>query len=218
MAKARAFQQRDPGNLLEEHTIGDVQAGIWEYISPIPSERPESHKLRLYDCVEQDWGPMVDKEAAYEKYLYKVFGQCSCCTFCTAAEITPLMAVNTIRSHVEQSLESYQDHRSAELNPDQNGGVMCSGCGNIFAARKGQARKHLERIKAFPDQHRAVDALLIKRFALEPSEPEVLRRESVYQGPGASQVEEAGERPISVDAPHRSRRKRHRSKHGRGPG
>ena len=77
------------------------------------------------------------------------------------------------------------------------------------------SRKHLETVLDFPGNHTQVDALLMKRFALEPQQPEVLRHESVYEGSDDIQIEGAvGMRPDKVDAPQQSR-KRRRSRNGR---
>ena len=68
----------------------------------------------------------------------------------------------------------------------------------------------------FPSRHNQVDALLIRRFALEPQQPEILRHEPVYKGSDDIQIEGAvGMRPDKVDAPQQSRRKRRRSRNGR---
>ena len=216
-------QVRDPGVLLETQTIqsdgGEAQVGVYEYRNPIESERPESHKIKLYDCVDQSWTSMLDREAVYQKYLHKVFAKCSGCNFGTAAEILPLTAVNTVRMHVTQGIESYKNHAGAYLTPQNDGRAMCSGCSETFSTRKGQHRKHLETVQNFPSNHAQVDALLIKRFALEPQQPEVLRHESVYEGSDDIQIEGAvGMRPNKVDAPQQSRRKRRRSRNGRTSG
>ena len=213
-------QVREPGVLLDSQVIqsdgGEAQVGVYEYVNPIASERPDAHKIKLYDCVDQSWTSSLDREAAYQKYLHKVFAKCSGCNFGTAAEILPLTAVNTVRMHVTQGIESYKDHIGAYLVPQNDGRVMCTGCSEMFSARKGQARKHLETIQNFPGNHTQVDALLIKRFALEPQQPEILRHEPVYKGSDDIQIEGAvGMRPDKVDAPQQSRRKRRRSRNGR---
>ena len=210
-------QVRDPGVLLTSQSIGDAQVGVYEYVSPIESERPDALKVRMFDCVEQSWTLPLGREAVQKKYLFKVFAKCSGCNFGTAAEILPLTAVNTVKSHVSQGMESYRNHFGAHLVPQSDGRVMCSGCAQTFSARKGQARKHLDAVLDFPVHHSGkVNALLIKRFALEPQQPEILRHEFVYKGSDDIQIAGvAGMRPDKVDAPQQSRRKRRRSRNGR---
>jgi hypothetical protein len=213
-------QIREPGVLLDSQVIqsdgGEAQVGVYEYVNPIASERPDAHKIKLYDCVDQSWTSNLDREAAYQKYLHKVFAKCSACNFGTAAEILPMTAVNTVKMHVTQGIESYKNHAGAYLVPQDDGRVMCTGCSEVFSARKGQARKHLEAVLDFPSTHNQVDALLIRRFALEPQQPEILRHEFVYEGSDDIQIAGvAGMRPDKVDAPQQSRRKRRRSRNGR---
>ena len=208
-------QIRDPGVLVDSQVIEGNQVGVYEYVNPIPSERPDAHKIKIYDCINQSWTLPLDREAAYQKYLHKVFAKCSGCNFGTAAEILPLTAVNTVRMHVTQGIESCKNHADASLIPKDDGRMMCSGCGEMFSARKGQAHKHLEHMKNFLGNHPRVDALLMKRFSLESQQPEILRYESVYEGSDDIQIEGAvGMRPDKVDAPQQSR-KRRRSRNGR---
>ena len=213
-------QVRDPGVFLTSQSIGDAQVGVYEYVSPIESERPDANKIPMFDCIDQTWTAKMDREAVYQKYLFKVFAKCSGCNFGTAAEILPLTAVNTVKAHVSQGMESYRSHFGAYLVPQTDGRAMCSGCSQTFAVRKRQADKHLEAVQNFPAHHSGkVDALLIKRFALEPQPPEILRRECVYEGSADIQTEGVvGLRPDKVDAPQQSRRKRRRSRNGRTSG
>jgi hypothetical protein len=213
-------QVRDPGVLLDTQVIDGNQVGVWEYQNPIASERPDANKIPMFDCIDQTWTAKMDREAVYQKYLFKVFAKCSGCNFGTAAEILPLTAVNTVKAHVSQGIESSRNHFGAHLTPQTDGRVMCSGCSQTFAARKRQAQKHLDAVLDFPTHHSGkVDALLIKRFALEPQPPEILRRECVYEGSADIQTEGVvGLRPDKVDAPQQSRRKRRRSRNGRTSG
>ena len=78
-------QVHDPGVLLNTQVIEGNQVGVWEYQSPIASERPDANKIPMFDCIDQTWTAKMDREAVYQKYLFKVFAKCSGCIFGTAA-------------------------------------------------------------------------------------------------------------------------------------
>jgi hypothetical protein len=56
-----------------------------------------------------------------------------------------------------------------------------------MAGYRGQ--RHLEQIAEMKRNHGRVELLVMKRFALEPSEPTVLHREVLVDGPVSRQVE-----------------------------
>jgi hypothetical protein len=166
--------------------------------------------VRLWDCLDQSWSGAVPRAMAYEKNMAKIVGKCSACMFTTAAEQQPLTQVNLVRTHAQQVYRVAEEHKGAAMSFLMDGtGQQCTGCGFIFALGKNRAQRHLTNILEAAVTHTEVDALLVRRYALEPSEPIVYRREHVYSheglvGPVVTQVEW-------------KRRKRHRSRRGSRP-
>lgn len=181
----------------------EVETGKLDSIAIERGDRPEG--VRLWDCLDQSWSGATPRAMAYEKNMAKVVGKCSACMFTTSAEQQPLTQVNLVRNHAQNVYKTAAEHQGAIQTLLADGsGHQCTGCGFIFALGKNRAQRHLTNILEAAVTHSEVDALLLRRYALEPSEPIVYRREHVYShegmvGPVVTQVE-------------RKRRKRHRSR------
>jgi len=106
---------------------------------------------------------------------------------------------------VKQQAEAHQEAELTGIQIDSRGipYQVCSGCGGSFQV--GQGMQHINRIKGEPMAHQYVEALLIKQFALACSEPTILGREVIVDGPVTSQV-------VQTVSP-RKRRRRRRKKH-----
>ena len=184
--------------------------GARDNIATVVKDGPDS--VQLWDCLDQSWSGAVPRSMAYEKNMAKVVGKCSCCDYTTAAEQQPLTQVNLVRGHARQVYRIAEEHKGAVLNLLTDGtGHQCTGCGFTFSLGKNRAQRHLTNILEAAVTHTQVDALLVRRYALEPSEPIVYRREHVYSHEGA-----VGRVASQVGRKSRHRRG-HRSRRGSRP-
>lgn len=160
---------------------------------------------RLWDCVEEAWTNPLPQHIVHDKksrsgrqqYLDKVLWKCSQCNFTSLYDAG-------VNQHVEFAGRQVEEHRGAEIRPSPTGeGRLCTGCGFTFRGRATQAQCHLERILEMGRTHARVEGLLIRRYAVIASEPTVLSRVLILDGPEARVVE-----------PPRKSRRRRRSKRG----
>jgi hypothetical protein len=175
-----------------------------EHRDAVYTERQEgAGSTAVWDCVDGTWSAPLPNEYVYKHYLQKVVARCSACTFTSSFD-------GDIAKHVEQIQRDLLAHQGARLTepvsqvglePVQN----CTGCGASFRMAGYRGQRHLEQIAKMERTHGRVELLVMKRFALEPSEPVVLRREVVVDGPVSRQVERV---EPSRETPKRRRRKR----------
>ena len=135
-------------------------------------------KIRVYDVIDGTWTGPVAPNLAYQDYLRKVVFKCSACNFTTARQ-------NQVGQHVRSVFTAHQTHTNATLSTKSEGGYTwqeCSGCGGRFSIGRMAGEKHLELIRTAPPAHVGAEELMVKRFALEPSEPVILGRQPVQAG------------------------------------
>lgn len=140
--------------------------------------REGPNKIRVYDVIDRTWTGPVAPNLAYQNYLRKVVFKCSACNFTTARK-------NQIEQHVRAVFTAHQTHTNATLSTKAEGGYTlqeCSGCGGRFSIGRMAGEKHLELIRTAPPAHVGAEELMVKRFALEPSEPVILGRQPVQAG------------------------------------
>lgn len=160
------------------------------------------------------------REKVYEHYLPKRVVKCSACEYVTFVKhearedvkrgaVIPVVGAlrDHLTSHIDSINERIARHAGADagapiLNDRGVASQICSGCGNQFQV--GLASQHIEQIRIMSVIHQGVEALVVNRFALEPSEPTIFYREVVVAGPEVNQV-----------APIASPRKGRRRKRGR---
>jgi hypothetical protein len=167
------------------------------------SDDGQAH-VRLWDCIDQSWTGALPPET-YAIYLRKQVLKCGACNYCTIWST----GGTTVKAHVENVREQVELHLGAELSsPNTDNGEpnqVCTGCG--FHFKVGSARKHLSTIREMGALHEmGVEALLLHRFALVPSEPIVVWHDQVAKGLDV--------RPVESIAPTRKRQRRRRK--GRG--
>jgi hypothetical protein len=176
---------------------------------------PASVKVAIWDCVEQAWTSLLPREQVYAFYLQKQVVKCSVCIYTSATAWTN---GTDIKGHLETVREQIKTHKDAELSaPVMNergvGTQLCTGCGFPFQVGKGM--EHLIRIREMSASHIGrVEALLVNRFTLVPSELVVIQRQLVSDGPEVNQVEPSASPPV----PNRSSRRRRRKRGSRGKG
>ena len=152
------------------------------------TERQEgAGSTAVWDCVDGSWTAPLPNEYVHRHYLQKVVARCSACTFTSSFD-------GDVAKHVEQIRRDLVAHEGARLTePVSQVGVepvqTCTGCGAGFRMAGYRGQRHLEQIAEMKRNHGRVELLVMKRFALEPSEPMVLHREVLVDGPVSRQVE-----------------------------
>ncbi len=180
-------------------------------------------KIKLFDTIDQTWTEPIDTAHATTKYLSKVVGKCSACDYVTGAEIEPIRQLAMVRAHLNSVVEQAESHVKAEVLPgtyNGNPAHICTGCDLPFKNNKGQGRKHLLAMQSLLLAHQYAEAQLIRRYALEPSAPVVLRTEPVtVPGMAVPEVSQVVQVPAERDqsSPQRRPRRRHRRRSGRRP-
>ena len=160
----------------------------------------------VWDCVDGSWSAPLPNEYVYKHYLQKVVAKCSACTFTSSVD-------GDIAKHVAQIERDLVAHTGARLTePISQVGLQpvqhCTGCGTGFRMAGYRGQRHLEQIAEMKRSHGRVELLVMKRFALEPSEPVVLHREVVVDGPESRQVERI--EPPQETGKRRRRKRGHR--------
>ena len=172
--------------------------------------RDGPNRIRVYDVIDGTWMGPIDAGFAYQDYLRKVVFKCSCCNFTTSRE-------HQVAEHVSLVFTTADVHRDATLEMHVEGGEswqQCSGCGHKFRTAKRAGGKHLEMVQAAPAAHKGAEELLMKRFALGPSEPTILGRTPVPTGEVSGEMEPEAKVSRSSHRRHRSRRRRNKGKVG----
>ena len=152
------------------------------------TERQEgAGSTAVWDCVDGSWTAPLPNEYVHRHYLQKVVARCSACTFTSTFD-------GDVAKHVEQIHRDLVAHEGARLTePVSQVGLepvqTCTGCGAGFRMAGYRGQRHLEQIAEMKRNHGRVELLVMKRFALEPSEPMVLHREVLVDGPVSRQVE-----------------------------
>lgn len=165
--------------------------------------------LRLWDCIDQSWtGPMV-RIRAMDTYLPKRVVRCSACDYTTVFRYESL--AGNIQPHLDSLHKQVREHEHAEassplLNERGVASQVCTGCGLVFQV--GRVTPHIMEQRVSSASHQNVEALLMNRFALEPSVPTIFHREMVVAGPEVRQVE--------TDSPPSDGSRRRRRTRGRG--
>ena len=165
-------------------------------------------KIRVYDVIDGTWTGPVAPNLAYQNYLRKVVFKCSACNFTTARQ-------NQVGQHVRSVFTAYQTHTNATLSTHAEGGSTwqeCSGCGGRFRIGRMAGEKHLESIRTSPPAHVGAEELTVKRFALEPSEPVVMGRQSISVDESLVVMEPEAKVMRSSRRRQRSRRRRVRNR------
>ena len=206
--------------------VTDATGEVWSVPNMAKAIDPLVRKpVRLWDCIDQAWtGPMVE-DKIYKIYLPKRVIKCSACDYVTfvkheahedlkAGQVA--LAVGTVgsylRGHIDLINEQSQVHHEATIgdpmmvDDGKRAVQICTGCGIPFQVGKGMP--HIMETRAMSASHQRVEALLMNRFALEPSEPTIFAREVVVAGPEVRQVE--------ADAPPSNGRRRRRRTRGHG--
>ena len=165
--------------------------------------------LRLWDCIDQAWTSPMVRVRAMDTYLPKRVVKCSACDYTTVFRYESLSG--NIQPHIDQIYKQSQIHQGAEASAPLSNerGVasqICTGCGGAFQV--GKTMPHIMEVSTASASHQRVEALLMNRFALEPSQPTIFAREVVVGGPEVHQVE--------ADAPPSNGRRRRRRTRGHG--
>ena len=189
-------------------TVTDASGAQWSVPTMAKTVDPlMPQPLRLWDCVDQSWTSPMVRIRAMDTYLPKRVVKCSACEYTTVFRYDSL--AGNIQPHINQLLKQSQDHHDAEaMTPTMaERGVaiqLCTGCGMPFQV--GRAMPHIMEMRAISASHQRVEALLMNRFALEPSQPTIFARQVVVDGPEVHQVE--------ADTPPSNGRRRRRRTRG----
>jgi len=176
-----------------------------EYL--LRSNTDGSPKVRLWDCITQDWTRPLPSGLAYTHYMRKVIVKCSICDFVSPYD-------NGIAKHIQLVSQGVDSHIEAKVTTriGERGQTIqiCSGCDAEFSARKNQARKHIESINASGKIHTGkIEAHLVNQFSLQPSEPVVTRTELIRDDvPDVNQVERSATPRLRKRRSRRNRGKR----------
>ena len=191
-------------------TVQDASGATWSVPNMGKAIDPTvPQPLRLWDCIDESWTSPMVRIRAMDTYLPKRLVKCSACDYTTVFRYNTLGG--NIQPHIDQVHERAEGHRDAEaMMPNQTergvANQLCTGCGMPFQV--GKAMPHIMETRAMSASHQRVEALLMNRFALEPSQPTIFARESVVEGPEVRQVK--------ADAPPSNGRRRRRRTRGRG--
>jgi hypothetical protein len=171
--------------------------------------------ISLWDYIDESWtralprAPMSDQKSSkvYQSYLDKVVIKCSACSYTTVFN-------NGIRQHVNAVREQAEGHKGATIQETAGGARMCTGCACTFHSRPGRAQRHIVQVLEMTVAHQArVEALHMRRYGLAPSEPVILHREVVDEGPDIYQM---GQTEPTLPGPRNRRRRRRRKANGNG--
>ena len=176
--------------------------------------------MRIWDCLDQSWTSPIVRIRVFDQYLNKRTVKCSACRYTTfvnhVRQGNGAQMVGTLKDqlsgHIQNVQKLAEQHVDAEIGETivNNGqsSQLCTGCGLTLPF--GKVLGHIVDIRSESQDHERVEALLLNRFALEPSEPTIYFREVVVDGPVVRQV--------TPNTPPRegSRRRRRRSGNSRG--
>ena len=190
----------------------DAYQRLWDTPQGGVALRSESdgvRKVALYDRLDGTWTRPMPASLVHEYYLRKVVYRCSSCTFTTSFD-------GGVETHAKRSIEISHGHRGAKLIRQMAGTEpvqVCDGCGLTFSTRRRpmQAEKHLESVAHMGKLHQGgVQAILMLRFALAPSEPPTVSAfvDTIAGGSVTSQVERNGSGRGATRTRRRNRRRR----------
>jgi hypothetical protein len=165
-------------------------------------------KVRAFDVIDRTWTGLISPNFVHQHYLHKVVFKCSACNFTTSRQ-------NQIGQHVRSVFTAHKTHVNAVLSTHAEGGSTwqeCSGCGGRFRIGRMAGEKHLESIRTAPPAHVGAEELTVKRFALEPSEPVVMGRQSISIDESLIVMEPEAKVMRSSRRRQRSRRRRVRNR------
>jgi rubredoxin len=171
----------------------------------ITASRDGNQPVQLWDTLDESWTRRLPQSSIHI-YLRKQVWKCNLCDYTTIWRVGD----TGMLTHADQARGQAQKHQDASLSTPEMGNrnvamQVCSACGLVFQVES--ATQHLERIRRMGALHQfEVEALLVNRFALSPSEPMVYQRELIAVGLKASSVE--------PDAPLRKNRRRKRRQRG----
>jgi hypothetical protein len=168
--------------------------------SIVRAQRDGPAPVALWDCLDQGWAGPFPAELAYKHHIRKVVIKCSACLFRTSFD-------NGVRSHAAYTIEKYEAHGIGDVLEPAAGGQRCLACNQQPILNPTNAKRHVADILAAGPEHKSVEALHIKLYALEPSEPVILKREHVFSAPDIFGPEAKVERNTK---PRRRRRRQRR--------
>ena len=169
----------------------------------------DKETTRLFDCIDQSWTQPFPTEMVYKHHLRKMVVKCSACYFTTVTNNGDM----GVADHVRRTLEQLEMHEGVEVTPPmavagQEPSQICQGCGLSFTARKNGLKRHLNSVQEMGITHQQkIEALLMKRFSLEPSEPVVLQADLLQADKVQAHKLQAG---AEVNQQERKRRRRRR--------
>ena len=128
-------------------------------------------KQRLWDAVEGAWTKGVPVSTA-QMMLREVVFKCGACAYTSVYE-------GHVASHTRQVREQIAMHGRARLRPFVIGGrepaVQCTGCGQAFAMRKDQGRRHIDRVHTDAETHLgAIEEVVMHRYSFREGLAQVL--------------------------------------------
>ena len=188
--------------------VTDANGVVWNVPEMAKATGPNAPQaMRIWDCIDQSWTSPLVKVRVYDQYLSKRVVKCSACTYTTVFFASSLKG--NLAGHIEQVQKQAREHDSAEATqpvPNERGmpSQICTGCG--FPFQVGQTAGHIMQARVMGASHQRVEALLMNRFALEPSEPTIFHREMVVDG-GQPEVAEP-------ETPPQTGRRRKRKRRG----
>ena len=197
--------------------LNEVRSGRRSHlISEAPTEKEVTV---LWDTVDGS-KLVLPTGIALSNHVKKLVFKCSNCNYTLPA--LPQFQ-GTMKNHVEQVLESYRQHQGATLGPVEPNyiegrgsygmGSRCSGCGGVYQVKRNQGQRHLAAVLAEGPRHQQdVEELLIRRYALEPSEPVVLRRTAISVN---GHEPSAGLEGAQVERRHLERKRKRHRRHNR---
>ena len=184
-----------------------VDSGQSEWMaSVVPTDK---QTVRLWDCIDQTYAQPLPAEMVYKHHLRKMVVKCSACYFTTVTG----NGGRSVGQHLTQTLEQYDNHQGIEVTAPiavqgQEPSQICQGCGLSFTARKNGLKRHLNSVQEMGITHQQkIEALLMKRFSLEPSEPVVLQADLLQADKVQAHKLQAG---AEVNQQERKRRRRRR--------
>lgn len=189
-------------------TVTDGTGGQWRVSDVGKALDPQTPKpIRVWDCIDQSWTSPLVRIRVYDHYLQKRVVKCSACEYTTVFFAGDLKG--NLTQHLAQLKKIETEHQGVEMGqpmPNERGvaSQICGGCGLPFQVGRGNA--HIMEAQTNNAGHYRVEALLMNRFALEPSEPVIYARELVVDG-----TRPVGQEP---EAPPREGRRRRRRKRG----
>lgn len=121
--------------------------------------------IRLWDAVDEAWTMPLPANQALDHHIRKMVAKCSACK--TVHHDLPKI-VQHIAQAVENGKEHDDDAKIEHSIGNGQGSALCTGCGQVFISRPGNARKHIERARENGLQHKGATSSWMLRFRTEP--------------------------------------------------